>query len=471
MEKIKKFINKIINTLMILSALTTELLAIWLDEKFPSINVFLYANVVLFALIIIFGIINFRHYSKEDNNKRRKIVEYIISSITVGILALVSNYFNLYDYDLSKIKMYLLIAWAAITLFYLIWLVLNKIYYYFFFDDPQKITNSPASPSSSSSTSTPSSQNPISNNYTSHTNSQSRSATDRRHDLILKIGPVFLVFLVIAAFISLPFLFQGSSAAPWFANVNNLVSQILESENENDSSKQSEGKDKTESSDNKKTDSNASKKETDQTIKNPFLKYTCIFIIGLVILCIFFSTLYNIILNVVFKKKNTSMFLSDEYSGSIILLVTCLAVFYILITTSQTPNGSLALVQSATSSSISAIFMILLAMTLIEIAHLSLDQSTRNDSALRLCIRYVFLLFVKLFMDIFVGVLSSLHLKEILSSIFSTSIDIGKDDIIDSVIEKIEATIRKELSFISRKNNAQHISNDHKRYKIRRNIK
>lgn len=416
MEKLKNFVQRSKNVLMIALAIIIELIMFW--KQSPM----LLMNILLFFVVVVFGIIEFQ-YKKKTNNlveSSSNKSDFFAAVITVGITALISNVFYMNKLELPDIRLYLVIAWAVFIVIALLGYIIDKIYFLISEKrNPSANANTPSVGQTMSQNSEQSNvDKSIDNQNKSSTTNQSGSkpknldAFTRFKIFLCAVFPIFILII----FLILPLLPAKENIELWFANASALSIILSGSE---------------------------------ETLKNNgLISYICCFIVGTVILIVFFMTLYNIAHDRIVLKRKGSIFSSNEYSSSIIILVTCIAAVSLFFDVSSDSEGW-DLVKEAGSSSLKTIFMILLAMTLIEIVHLALNQGTRSNSLLRISIRYIFILVVKCFMDIIIGILSNLHLRDILSSIFSTSINIGKTNIFDIVAAKIDSAIDNEIQQVS----------------------
>lgn len=440
MEGLKKIWKRGKNVFGVTLAILIELIVFW--KQLPIMLM----NVLLFFVVLFLGIFEFQ--SKKKNNPSNEFKssksDFFATVITVGITALISNIFHMNNLGLSDIRLYCVIGWSTLVIIALLGYITDRLYCFFYERKTHALMQAhrQSTPINEKSYS----QHSFATNFGGNANIspvtlEKTKISIRFKEHIKKSIPFIILLLILGSFLGLPLFSTKKIITQWFEGIDLLIKSFIGS---------------------------------DETNSENLLTYICVFIVVAVIFVVFSTIIFNLISNHFFKKRNSVIFLSEEYNNSIITLITCVAAIRTFV--GNESNGEVDFLAKSWEFALMAIFVLLLLTMLIEIVHLALDQGVRHDSLLRLCIRYIFILVVKCFVDIIIGVLSNLHLRDVLSSIFSSSLYTGKNNVFDKVIKKIDIAIDNEVQQLSttQKNKNRivlNVSQNNTRISTRRKVK
>lgn len=185
------------------------------------------------------------------------------------------------------------------------------------------------------------------------------------------------------------------------------------------------------------------------------VKLTCLFIAYLAIFVAIWFMLYVSIEFVVDKATNTKRKHNDSNDSYIEhytspMMVFILSISLLSLISGGELNGSdmeaMKTLWKALFVSISLFITLSIGLELIKQTQ---SQATNKDSLLRLCINYVFILVLKVVLDIIVGFLGSINVKEVISSVFESFLPPKKDSPIKEASDNIEAALVDELKRIA----------------------
>lgn len=139
------------------------------------------------------------------------------------------------------------------------------------------------------------------------------------------------------------------------------------------------------------------------------------------------------------RKEFFSSFF-EQYSTAIIVMVIGTAVCL-----SFEPGQAMDVSGEIYKGLMIVVVDMVIALVMIDIVRLALDQCIRETSLLRCCFRYVYLLVIKVAMEVVVGILSGLHIKEMLTSLLALFLPGQDKSIYQQADNGIEQAIREEL--------------------------
>ncbi len=137
------------------------------------------------------------------------------------------------------------------------------------------------------------------------------------------------------------------------------------------------------------------------------------------------------------KKEQSDFF--NEYGTPISILIVGLSVLI-----SFVGNHNFKLVELIWESLLPFLLSIIVIFVAVDIIRLILEQCLIENSLLRVCIRYIYILFINTAMDIILGVFSGLRASEWISSIISLLIPVSNSELHEKIDQYIKKVLKKE---------------------------
>lgn len=217
--------------------------------------------------------------------------------------------------------------------------------------------------------------------------------------LAFKLLPIIVATIFVLGYIFLPY--QGTSSDTttirWMESVKSFVECFEENSNNSAS--------------------------TDRTsplgYMNEVTEYTLFFIAIVGIVGSAFVLLCKVVSYLIGRfffreEKEEILDFLDEYATAISVMILAAAILMVFM-----GGGSLDRVSYIWEKLLIIIMTLLIFMIAVDIVRIALEQCIRRNSLLRKCIRYLFIVIVDCVMSVVMGVISGIHLREMLASLFS----------------------------------------------------